>query len=105
MPDGRFPKYFLLIYLSYPSGTDPTKSVCKGDAKLGRCLDKPSVYHIQVDQSGFLLAVKPGNGAKSNISHTSLPSGSPLFTVVFNSAFAKERWEQSPNMMPAQKSF
>lgn len=42
--------------LMYSSGKEPGKRVWQGEPKLGRWLDKPSIYYIEADQLDFLLA-------------------------------------------------
>lgn len=43
------------------SGKEPTESVCEGETKLGKILEDPSVYYIQVDQADLLQLVQPGS--------------------------------------------
>lgn len=40
---------------SWPFGKEPGKRVWQGEPKLGRWMDKPSIYYIEADQLDFLL--------------------------------------------------
>lgn len=63
----------------YPCGEEPTERKMGG--KIGMRLEKKSVYHIQVDQSGFYFFSQVATawdflfGARGAISCTSLPRG------------------------------
>lgn len=49
-----FPNSFY-IYLAHPSGKEPTESLCKWEATLGKGWDKLSVYQIKARQICYCL--------------------------------------------------
>lgn len=48
----------------YPSAKEPTERVWRGEEKLRRSRGKPSVCHIQVDQSRFVAANRARSSGK-----------------------------------------
>lgn len=52
--------YLPWIFLTYSLGKEIIKNVCKWEAKLGRCWDRPSITFKWTDLFFILLLVKPG---------------------------------------------